>query len=132
MLLPHEQLAVRVATQALQRIAHDLRQNQGLREECAKLADRLASDPWKNVEMDGMPPCDGETVYIGVNSAGYPACFNSVNSHGTCFMATAEEQNCAMSSLHWWRLLDRPNGVAVPHGQTFSPAGTDGDGSSAK
>jgi Lar family restriction alleviation protein len=67
---------------------------------------------WRNVEQDGMPPCDGETVFIGINSAGYPGCFNAMESTSvggnTCFMDTAEDRHPVMSELRWWRALVRP------------------------
>ena len=73
------------------------------------------SDAWRNVNRDGVPPCDGHTVFIGINSAGYACCFNAMQS-GTCVMETAEGAYRQMSDLRDWRLLDRPTrsaGAAV-------------------
>lgn len=65
------------------------------------------ADPWKSVERDGMPPCDGHTTIIGINSAGYACCFNAIHG-GLCVMETAEGAYRQMSDLRGWRLLDRP------------------------
>jgi hypothetical protein len=70
---------------------------------------------WKTVADEGFPPCDGNTSFIGINSAGYACCFNAVQG-GTCVMETAEGAYRQMSDLRDWRLLDRPargDGLAV-------------------
>lgn len=62
---------------------------------------------WKTVTADGYPPCDGHTTFIGINSDGYPACFNAMRG-GLCIMETAEGKYRQMSELRDWRVLDRP------------------------
>lgn len=72
--------------------------------------------PWKTVAQDGLPPCDGHTTYIGINSAGYACCFTAMRG-SLCVMETAEGTYCQMSDLRNWRLLDRPArtaGVTTP------------------
>jgi hypothetical protein len=66
------------------------------------------ADGWKTVERDGLPPCNGETVFIGINSAGFAACFNKMNHDGCCLMGSAEANTAQMSCLRDWRVLDRP------------------------
>ena len=64
---------------------------------------------WKRVSVDGPPPCDGETVFVGVNSAGYCGCFNAVTEpHNRCWYETAESGDCIMSELEWWKPLEMP------------------------
>ena len=36
------------------------------------------SNEWTHIDK-GLPPCDSETVYVGINSAGYYACFTDVS-----------------------------------------------------
>ena len=71
---------------------------------------------WKNVSKDGYPPCDSETVFVGVNTAGYCGCFNEhglmSTIHGQrsiCLYATAEGCHEIMSVLEWWEQLNTPN-----------------------
>lgn len=71
---------------------------------------------WKRLRVDGPPPCDGETIFIGVNDAGFCGCFNQ---HGImslangpmsiCFYDTAEGSHEVMSCLDLWAVLDVPN-----------------------
>ena len=64
---------------------------------------------WKNVKTDGYPPCDSETVYVGVNSNGYCGCFNSYFSASECCAyETAERVKIVMDSLEWWQELELP------------------------
>jgi hypothetical protein len=56
-----------------------------------------------------MPPCDGETVYVGINTAGFACCFNEVTHDGVCSMQGPELSTVQMSGLRWWRVLDRPD-----------------------
>jgi hypothetical protein len=67
----------------------------------------LANNAWRNVR-DGMPPCDGERVYVGINTAGFAACFNDATPDGVCSMEGPELTTIQMSGLEWWRELDRP------------------------
>jgi hypothetical protein len=64
---------------------------------------------WCSVERDGIPPCDGETVYVGINSAGFACCFNQARPDGLCLMGSPECSTAQMSELRWWRMLDRPS-----------------------
>jgi len=66
-----------------------------------------AAPAWKDVRVDGLPPCDGQTVYVGENSAGYMGCFNMADDHG-CWMETPEDDSMIMSDLRYWRVQDRP------------------------
>ena len=69
---------------------------------------------WKNI-ADEIPPCDSETVFVGINTAGYCGCFNEhgfmSTHHGrrsVCLYATAEGSNEIMTDLEWWAILERP------------------------
>jgi hypothetical protein len=66
------------------------------------------ADLWRNVMPDGMPPCDGETTFVGINTAGFACCFNEVTRDGVCSMNGPELSTVQMSGLEWWRVLDRP------------------------
>jgi hypothetical protein len=80
-------------------------------------AESLAAS-WKHVSSDGEPPVDGETVFVGINSAGYSACFNEITDPGDmCAMVTAESCVFLMSELRWWRVLDRPMKDSPPSGE---------------
>jgi hypothetical protein len=68
----------------------------------AELRAELVAAEWHGVEQDGLPPLDGETVFIGLNEAGYVGCFNHITLGGTCVMLTAEEEVQVMSGLRWW------------------------------
>lgn len=62
---------------------------------------------WKNVKTDGYPPCDSETVYVGVNSSGYCTCFNGYFSGSDyCVYETAEETRFMMDDLVRWKVLE--------------------------
>ena len=63
---------------------------------------------WKDVRVHGLPPCDGETVYVGENDAGYMGCFNMVNPDGLTLMGSPEACVAVFSCLRFWRLQDRP------------------------
>lgn len=66
---------------------------------------------WKSVKLDGYPLCDSETVYVGINSAGYCGCFNSVTetpNGNRCWYETAEDTTCIMTDLAWWKPLVMP------------------------
>lgn len=76
---------------------------------------------WKSVKHDGYPPCDSETVFVGVNSAGYCGCFNEHGLMSTrngqrsvCLYATAEGCSEVMTDLEWWAHLETPNGANEP------------------
>jgi hypothetical protein len=68
---------------------------------------------WRNALLE-TPPCDGETVFIGINSAGFACCFNEVTRDGVCFMTGPEISTVQMSGLKWWRVLDRPDTSGLP------------------
>lgn len=57
---------------------------------------------WHDVRTDGPPPCDGEVVFIGINSAGYVGAFNE-HSGGGCYMETAEGTEHVMGDVSYWR-----------------------------
>jgi hypothetical protein len=80
--------------------------------------------PWHTVAIDGNPPCDGHTTFIGINSAGYACCFNAMRG-GMCVMETPEGAYRQMSDLRDWRLLDRPSS-AVGNGVLRTPETSDG------
>lgn len=70
---------------------------------------------WKRLKTDGHPPCDGETIFVGINEAGYCGCFNQHGlmslAHGpvsVCFYDTAEGSHEVMTSLDYWAELDVP------------------------
>lgn len=70
---------------------------------------------WKNIK-DEAPPCNSDTVFVGVNSAGFCGCFNEhgfmSTHHGqmsVCLYATAEGRHEVMSGLEWWAQLETPN-----------------------
>lgn len=69
---------------------------------------------WRTVEADGQPPCDGETVFVGINTNGFTACFNEVTATGACCLRGPEQSVCQMSGLRWWRVLDRPDNSEGP------------------
>ena len=69
---------------------------------------------WTNIK-DAAPPCDSETVFIGINTAGYCGCFNehgfmstAQGQRSVCLYATAEGVTEIMSDLEWWAEFDRP------------------------
>lgn len=68
---------------------------------------------WKTVERDGVPPCNSETVYVGINTAGFSCCFNEVTQDGVCSMAGPELTTIQMSALRYWRELDLPSAPSV-------------------
>jgi hypothetical protein len=82
-----------------------------------------ARSEWRTVGHDGLPTYQPEVTYIGINSAGFAACFTIVEPDGACWMNTGEEDICVMSELKWWRALDRPaiasalGGVDLPDGE---------------
>lgn len=67
---------------------------------------------WSNVRDHGLPPCDGVTVYVGENEAGYMGCFNQVNPDGLTLMGSPEACVAVFSCLRFWRVQDRA-GAAV-------------------
>lgn len=71
------------------------------------IREHIERTAWSTVERDGLPPVDGHTVFIGINSAGYACCFNAI-WQGQCVMETAEGSYQQMSDLRQWRRLDRP------------------------
>ena len=71
---------------------------------------------WMKVAEDGYPPCDSETLFVGMNSAGYCGCFNEHGLMSTrqgrrsvCLYATAEGCDEVMTDLAWWAKLETPN-----------------------
>jgi hypothetical protein len=83
----------------------------------AGVKSRTMAEPWNTVKRDGLPPCDGETVFVGVNEAGYACCFNAMDKRGWCVMRSPEDSQDQMSALLWWRVLDRPDARDVPSRQ---------------
>jgi hypothetical protein len=75
---------------------------------------------WSAVAVHGSPQCDGEQVYIGINSAGFAACFNWINPDGLCVMGGPESSTAQMSELCYWRELDWPSGSGVSECATES------------
>ena len=65
---------------------------------------------WHNVNT-GLPPCNDGTVYVGINSAGYCGCFNSITNspyEQSCWYDTSEGTNLILSDLLWWQVLEMP------------------------
>lgn len=76
----------------------------------ARLAPALSDvegSGWISVD-ERLPACDGATMFIGENAAGYIACFNALTDVGYCFHNTAESSICVMSGLRMWKRVDRP------------------------
>ena len=71
---------------------------------------------WKTVQGNGLPACDGEHVFVGVNSNGFACVFNAMRDD-TCLMETPEGSIELMSDLRWWYALDLP-GLAPAAGAT--------------
>lgn len=71
------------------------------------------ADHWHHIDRNGMPLCDGETVFVGINSAGFACCFNQVRPDGLCLMGSPESSTAQMSELRWYRMLDRPDVVPM-------------------
>ncbi|KPV23304.1 hypothetical protein APR51_08070 [Variovorax paradoxus] len=74
----------------------------------ALAAPKAVAQGWISVE-ERLPACDGETIFIGENEAGYIACFNELTPDGYCMHATAEGSICVMSGLRQWSLVNRPS-----------------------
>jgi hypothetical protein len=76
----------------------------------AILADRRARQApgpvevsrWRSVAVDGLPPCDGQTVYLGENTNGYLCTFNWVNPDGCCLQGLGDALTAQFSGLEWW------------------------------
>lgn len=74
---------------------------------------------WVNAR-DRLPVCDEDTIYIGVNDAGFVSAFTSItqtpskinNGHVyiNCYYDTAEEHVHVMNGLKLWRKTDLPRG----------------------
>jgi hypothetical protein len=80
------------------------------------------ADPhWNHLGRNGPPPCDGEAVFVGINTAGFACCFNAVTHDGVCSMEGPELSTVQMSGLEWWRALDRPTEVASAGGEADKP-----------
>lgn len=47
-------------------------------------------------------------TYVGINTAGYAACFSIADEAGQCWSHTGEESICVMSELEFYRVLERP------------------------
>jgi hypothetical protein len=67
-----------------------------------------------------LPPCRGDQLYIGVNSAGYAGVFNAVASiagNVHCMYETPEETIDVMSDLSIWKPFTPPTSAeGVEHG----------------
>lgn len=72
---------------------------------------------WRTVAEHGLPKYQPDVTYIGINSAGYAACFNIADADGSCWSHTGEENICVMSGLRWWRVLDRPGIAGATEGE---------------
>lgn len=57
---------------------------------------------WNLVAVAGLPPCNDESVFIGINTAGYVGAFNHVQPDGLCLMKSPEGAASVMSDLKWW------------------------------
>jgi len=68
---------------------------------------------WKTVAHEGMPTCDGKTVFVGVNAAGHCGCFNALSknvlNNVVCMYDTKDGSIEIMSGLEWWCELKTPN-----------------------
>ena len=66
---------------------------------------------WTHVDK-GLPPCDGRTVFIGINYNGHCGHFNNFFKDkkvgGTCTYDIAEKTIETMSDLKYWKKLDMP------------------------
>ena len=82
----------------------------------AALSTAAPESGWIDVK-ERMPSCDGETMFIGENDAGYIACFNELTPDGYCMHATAEGSICVMSGLRHWSRVNRP--AAPTAGETL-------------
>lgn len=74
------------------------------------------SRAWKRVATDGYPDCDCETVFVGINSAGFCGCFNSITGspkYSHCWYETAEDSVDIMSDLALWKPLAMPGSETV-------------------
>jgi hypothetical protein len=81
--------------------------------------DEQTQGEWRTVERDGYPHYEPGTTYIGINSTGFACCFTRADvSEGddACVMNTGEEDILMMTNLRWWRVLDRPNVLALNSG----------------
>jgi hypothetical protein len=57
---------------------------------------------WHEVAKDGLPPIDGEAIFIGVNVNGYVGAFNDMNPDGLCLSGNPEGCTAVMSGLKYW------------------------------
>lgn len=64
---------------------------------------------WKSVKKDGYPEGDEETIFVGINTAGFCGCFNWCSIYGECAYETAEATICIMDNLEYWKVLGRPD-----------------------
>lgn len=83
------------------------------------LADRARRVPapievsrWRSVAVDGLPPCDGKTVYLGENINGFLCTFNWVNPDGCCLQGLGDALTAQFSGLEWW--TEAPTRAALP------------------
>ena len=72
------------------------------------------SNEWTHITA-GLPPCDGETVFVGINSNGYCGCFNDISRLTTSrresvfyIYETAEGADKIMTDLVQWKRLEMP------------------------
>ena len=64
---------------------------------------------WKRVETNGFPYLDGETVYVGINDAGYWGCFNGYHADKRIYIYNfAGETIEIMGNLKLWKCLRPP------------------------
>jgi hypothetical protein len=85
--------------------------------ECKKYAD-LQNMPtctnsqtvvWRNIEPDGIPPCNGEDWFLGANEQGAMCCFNFLDDTGMCWHCGPEDNAQLMDGLLWWAKVDAPD-----------------------
>lgn len=75
----------------------------------------MTTGNWHRVKTDGHPPCDSETIFVGINSSGYCGCFNATTpsieqkQEINCWYETAEDTARVMEDLLWWKLLEMPS-----------------------
>ena len=73
---------------------------------------RAQATEWTHIDK-GLPPCDGDTVYVGINSMGHCGCFNNyyfstTNEGVVCIYGTKKYGTKIMTCLKYWKQLDMP------------------------
>ncbi len=64
---------------------------------------------WRNIEPDGLPPCNGEDWFLGANEQGAMCCFNFLDDTGMCWYCGPEDNAQLMDGLLWWAKVDAPD-----------------------